>query len=338
MNDRMKFLKKEYDDIKIPDRLAAATEAAIQRAMAERENHSAERESEITEQQFETVESEKKKRHRSTRHLAYRWASRVGAGTAAAFLLFTVSINTMPAFANSLEQIPGLGTLVKTLQFDKNGAQGGQLTDSTDINVISLHKQDGMEQIVVHFQQDEAAQQFANAFHVKYSEYPDTMTFAIGGARRFSAAQDLTALQQSDFIKDAYEIVSLDDSLIRFNVTFKSKVEYEVQEYKEPAKVVLTIRPSKESQERPPVYSVRTPSVAYENLHEKSIYEETLMAENGLRLLKDREGGFFLEAGYFSSQQQAEAKLAELMQSYGMTQGDFTIEKRTANELPKALP
>ncbi|UVI28416.1 DUF4179 domain-containing protein [Paenibacillus spongiae] len=309
MNNRIESLKKAYEEIEIPDELAAVTEAAIQKGRMERQ---------------------RKKPRR-----ANRWVKWVGVSAAGLFVLFTVSINTMPALASSLEQIPGLGTLVRTLQFNKGTAGGGAITDSTDVNVISLHKKEGQEQIVIHFQQNNQPQQIANSFSVKYSEYPNMMSFAIGGARKFSAEQDLAALKNSEWVEDAYEIISLDDSLIRFNVIFKDNVAYEVQEYKEPAQVVLTLKPGESHAGQPPVYSVRTASSPYGE--SQGIYEEMLFGAEGLRTMKDKEGTYFVEAGYFKTEAEAEAKRQKWIQTHGFDERSLFIERREALQIPEAI-
>jgi len=281
MSNRMDLFKKTYNEIDIPDQLAAVADAAIQRGKIERK--------------------------RTKQANSIRWAKRVVAGAAALFILFTISINTMPAFASSLEKLPGLGQLVRTLQFNKGSAGGGTITDSTAINVISLEKKGDLEHIVIHFQQNNKDQQMTNSFSVNYSQYPNTMTFSIGGVRRFSAEKDLAELKKSSLIADAYPLISLDDSLVRFNITFKSNISYEVKEYKEPAQVVLTIKRDSAETNPPTVYSLRTASSAFGET--QGIYEEMLAGLEGVRTLKDQQGGYFVEAGYYSSEAAAMGKM-----------------------------
>lgn len=309
MNNPLEKYKKAYEEIEIPEELAAVTDAAIQKGI---------------------MEQKRKKNARTS-----LWVKRIGLSAASLFILFTISINTIPAFASSLEKIPILGTLVKTLQFNKGHAGGGTITDRTDVNVISLHKQDGQEQIVIHFAQDNQAQQIASYFEVKYSEYPNMMSFAISGARQFSAVTDLEVLKKSNLIKDAYEIISPDDSLVRFNVVFNDHVDYKVDEYKEPAQVVLTIKPVPSKVEQTPVYAVRTNSFEYGE--SQSIYEEKLLNQEGLRVLKDQQGTYFVEAGYYKTEVEATAKLNELKQTYSFTDDTLFIERRVAHQIPQAM-
>jgi len=308
MPDRMDRLKKAYDEIVIPEQLASVTEAAIQRALNERRAY----------------------RPKQTG----RWLKWISATAAGLLIAFAVGVNTMPAFASSLERVPGLGTLVRILQFHKGGAEGGVITDNTNVNVISLHKEGDREHIAIHFEQNRRPQQTAGSFSVNYSEYPNTMSFAIGGVRHFTAERDLAALRESDLIEDAYPIISLDDSHVRFNVTFKENVAYEVKEYKDPAQVVLTIKPGNSHTDRTAVYSVRTASSPYGET--QGIYEEMLNGAEGVRTLKDRDGTYFVEAGYYETEAEANAKLKELRTAYGFLD-DLYIEKREPSQIPEAI-
>lgn len=309
MSNRLDLFKKTYNEIDIPDQLAAVADAAIQRGKIERK--------------------------RTKQANSIRWVKRVVVGAAALFILFTISINTMPAFASSLEKIPGLEQLVRTLQFNKGSAGGGTITDSTAINVISLEKKGDLEHIVIHFQQNNKDQQMTNSFTVNYSQYPNTMTFSIGGVRRFSAEKDLAELKKSSLIAEAYPLISPDDSLVRFNITFKSNVSYEVKEYKEPAQVVLTIKRDSAETNPPTIYSLRTASSAFGET--QGIYEEMLRGLEGVRTLKDQQGGYFVEAGYYSSEEAAMGKMQEIVKTYGISDHSLYIEQREAMQYPQAI-
>jgi len=309
MSNKMEQLKKAYEDIEIPVELAAITDAAIHRGKLEQ------------------------KRKKQTRTI--RWVKRAGACAAGVLILFVVSINTMPAFASILEKIPVLSTLVHTLQFNKGSAGGGAVTDSTNINLISLQKNGDVEQITIHFEQNDQVQQIVNSFGVTYSEYPNTMSFSIGGVRRFSAERDLAALQESGLIEAAYQVMSLDDSSIRFNITFNKNVIYEVKEYKEPAKVVLTLKPAATETNGLSFYSVRTASSPYGE--EQGYYEEKWFELPGVRTLKDRQGTFFVEAGYYNNEAEALAKLKRLKDEHNFTDQTLFVERRAPLQIPDVI-
>ncbi|WP_244562990.1 DUF4179 domain-containing protein [Paenibacillus uliginis] len=300
-------MKQTYHDIEIPAELAAVTQQAIERGKSQRKR---------------TI----------TRN---RWMKTMSASTAAVLAIFVISVNTMPAFANSLEDVPGLGKLVKILQFNKGSAEGGTIQDSTDVSFITLRQQGSNETITLNFTKQNQTQEKVNAFHVKFTEYPNTMTFSVGGARAFSAVKDFETLKKSEYIQDAYEIITLDDSLIRFNVTFNKAITYDVKEYADPAQVVITITPddAKEKQ-RQPVYSLRTASHPYGET--QGAAEEALLGWENIRILKDREGTFFVEAGYYATETEARAKLKQL-EEQGVIGERMYVEEREPMQLPMVI-
>lgn len=77
---------------------------------------------------------------------------KISLGVAASLLLiFTVSINTMPTFANAMHDIPIAGQLVKVLHFSEAPQEGGKITDGSDVEFISLVEKDNKEHIVINF-------------------------------------------------------------------------------------------------------------------------------------------------------------------------------------------
>lgn len=310
MDERLKRMKQSYDEIDIPDELSIAVVKGIERGKQQR------------------LQS-------NTRRRSRRWIGRVSASAAALFIAFTIGINTVPAFANSLQEVPGLGQLVKILQFNKGSAGGGTIQDATDVNFITVKEQGDKESIILNFAQNGEAQQVASSFHVSFTEYPHTMTFTVGGARKFSAVKDFAALKESKRIEDAYELIPLDDSTVRFNVTFKEAVTYEVHEYKEPAQVVITIASDPEhNADRPPVYSVRTASFPYGE--SVGIAEEMLFGVENIRVLKDQQGLYFVEAGFYDTEAEANARMNAIKTELGYTDPLF-VEKREDRQIPESI-
>jgi hypothetical protein len=299
-------LKNQYDSIKIP-------EEELQKAM-----------------QDSIIRAEAKESKRKNRN---RWIHSVGISAAAALVLLTISINTMPVVADSLEEIPGLGKLVSILNFNHGDAQGGIITDGSDISVINVVKNKNKDHIIIHFAQNGTDQSQASSYKINYSETPYTMTFSIGGARKISAEQDFENLKKSTLIQDAYKIITLDDSMQRFSITFRKPVLYEVKEYKEPAQLVVTITED-QPKEKMSVYSVRTASYPFgETL---GIVDEMLMDQPGRRILKDQNGTFCVEVACFTNEADANNKLKELKERMG-PDTMFIIEKRNAEDIPKEI-
>lgn len=301
MDNRLLDLKKEYDDIKIPAELNSAVKKGIERG----------------------------KKHMSRNRTTNKFVKTL-AGIAAAFLVLMTAVNVSPVLAGAMEEIPILGSLVKVLQFDNGEAGGGKITDASDISDMDTFENQGYESIVINFSQGDANQENMGAYKITYNENPYTMTFEIGGARRFSAEEDFEKILQNKNVKDIYKIITLDDSLIRFVIVFNNPVEYKVEEMKDPASLVVSVR---EDSEYVPgkTYSLRTESYPYGETI--GIIEEKLMSYNLDRVLKDENGLFFVEIGCFDTQQAANQKLAEIN-----TDVKLFVEERMGADLPKSYP
>ncbi|MCR8845235.1 DUF4179 domain-containing protein [Paenibacillus sp. SC116] len=349
MNKDLERLKKEYQNIEIPDELAAVTRQALERGKQERERLKQAQHDDMSHHQDQIGKRENTQGqngdgyqgsspYQTQRALPRnRWVKRIVASAAAVFVLFTISVNTMPAFASSLENIPGIGKLVKVLQFNKGGAEGGQLTQEegpTDVHAIGLHQQGDSDQITIRFQKDNKEQLIASSFHVQHREYPNTMTFSIRDARNFSAQQDLATLKKSRYVADAYEIISMDDTLIRFTIVFKEPVAYEVKEYKDPAEVVLTLKQGTSAEVQDKVYSVRTASHPFGE--EQGMMEEAWIEEENVRILKDSAGTYLVEAGYYPTKEEAQAQVRKLEEQHGL-QGQLHVEERTFLQTPAPI-
>lgn len=305
MNNKMMLnLKEEYEQIEIPPELYNSIQIGINRG---REKMNA---------RIKTVNT----------------AMKICASFIIALALFTGSINVSPAFADALRGIPIVGRLVKILQFTEGKSNGGKITDGTDISNIDLIEEDGYENLIINFSQDDELQVDVGAFKVKYEENPYTMSFEIGGARRISAKENFKKILESKYVKDVYTIITLDDSLIRFVIEFKVPVKYEVKEMKEPASIVISLKEDKQFMGKN-MYSLRTNSYPYgESL---GILEEKFSAISPTRILKDAEGMYFVELQLFETKEEALSKLDEISK---MNYAPIFIEERFGAEDPKSYP
>lgn len=94
--------------------------------------------------------------------------------------IFTLSINISPSFANTLQEVPVLGTLVKILQFNNGSSQGGELTDGIDINFISLKEGQDLDTINVNFKGfEEETQEIGTGSYEKGEEFESTFKDSI---------------------------------------------------------------------------------------------------------------------------------------------------------------
>jgi len=246
--------------------------------------------------------------------------------------ILTGAINVSPTFAETLKNIPIIGEIVKVLQFTDGEAEGGIITDGTDISGIDIVEEETFEEIVIEFSNDGDNQNNVGAYKVVQAEYPSTITFEIGGARRFTAMEDFKKLNDSQYVKDIYPLITLDDSMMRFVVVFNTAVECEITETKSPASLVMHIS-EKEATAQQEMYFVRTESIPRGETF--GILEEEFAREYDTRVLKDDNEWFIIELNSFDSKEAAEAFIAEYSKS-----GDkkLIIEKRLENEIPNHYP
>lgn len=304
MSNNLDDLKKVYEDMEVPENLS----------------------------EFVNISLEKGRSRMKNEKIKNNWIKGFAASVAV-FTAFTISINTMPTFANSLVDIPGVGSLVKVLQFNKGTATGGKITDGVDVNSINLNKNDSTETIVINFASNNEIINNVAHFKVDYKNNPSTMTFTINGARALTAEKDFEAIKKSTYVSDVYKNMILDDSAVKFTIVFNKPVKYEVKEYTNPAHIALTLSEDKNEIAKT-VYSVRTPSYEFgENL---GIIEEQLFEELNVRTLKDDKGTFCVDAGVFSTRAEAEAKIKDLTTKYGENL-KFVIEERNSIDIPKEI-
>jgi hypothetical protein len=304
MSNNLDDLKKVYEDIAVPENLS----------------------------EFVNISLEKGRSRMKKEKIKNNWIKGFAASVAV-FTIFTISINTLPTFARSLEGIPGLGTLIKVLQFNKGTATGGEITDGVDANSIALNQNGNTETIVINFTNNNEVTDTAAHFKVDYKNNPATMVFTINGARALSAEKDFESIKKSSYVSEVYKNMILDDSAVKFTIVFNKPVKYEVKEYKNPAHIAVTLSEDKNELAKT-VYSVRTPSYEFgENLGH---IEEQLFEELNVRTLKDNNGTFCIDAGVFNTKPEAEAKLKELLTKHGESL-KFLIEERSSLDVPKQI-
>lgn len=235
-----------------------------------------------------------------------------------AFGGLTAGVNLSPTFAQGFENIPVLGKVVELLRFVDGRASGGEITDGTDIREIGVISNETSDKLIIRFNQGDEAQSLAGAYTITYSENPYVMTFEVAGARMISAMDDIQSIKESKFVDDVYTLITLDDSMIRFNVVFNTPVIYEVTEMKEPASLVVTLSEDSllNSFEG---YSVRT--LSYEKNEGFGILEESIMffqETKGYRVLKDSADLFYIEFAQVKTKEEGVRLREELEELTGL--------------------
>ncbi len=246
--------------------------------------------------------------------------------------LLTGVVNVSPAFAETLKNIPVIGEIVKVLQFTDGEAEGGVITDGTDISGIEIVEDADVEEIIIEFSNEGENQDTVGAYKVTQAEYPSTLTFEIGGARRFTAMDDFKKLQESQYVKEIYPLMTLDDSMMRFVVVFNAPVNCEITETKSPASLVMRIS-EKELLDQQDMYVVRTESIPKGEAF--GIIEEGFARDYDTRVLKDDNGWFIIELNTYDSIEAAEAFITEFPNS---SDTKLIVENRLENETPKHFP
>jgi hypothetical protein len=301
-------MKTTYDNISIPDELDSVVKNAIKRGKITMKN---------------------KKRN--------FYYFKVFSSVAAAFLIFALALNTSPAFATSVKQLPGGEAIVRLLTFVGDTAIGGEITDGQDIKDIDVKKQPDYETLTVDLYQGTEAAARAGHLAITFVSHPYGIEVGLAGVRAFSAAQDFPDLSGMNLFDDIYRLITLDDSAHRFAVTFKKPVKIEVLEQENPARLIIKVREDKEAEAMPPMYSLRTASMPFGETVgvAESILEFELGSENA-RLLRDEAGLYFAEEGLYFTLAEAEARLAEIKQYEHFT-FDMHIEKREPGAVPTSI-
>lgn len=248
-----------------------------------------------------------------------------------AVTVLTTAINVSPAFASNLEKIPFVGKIVQVLQFRDHVATGGTLTDGSDLSHIEVVTGEESEEIRIKFSNDSLDQTNVGSYTVRKADYPNTLTFEIGGTRRFTAFEDFSVLKESAYVKDIYPLITLDDSLIRFVVVFNTVVDAEVVEVEDPAGFIIQLS-KKVYADNQPIFSVRTKS--YERNETFGIMEENLSSQYETRVLKDEEGTFIIEMGQFETEEAAQELVETLTVDFDES---FIIEERQENDIPNQI-
>lgn len=307
-NRSMAHLQETYQQIDIPPRLDGVIGEAIKRG----------------------------KREMKKKSLRRKFVKGISTMVAAAFFLFFIGVNTIPAFADSVSAVPLVGNLVKVLQFEKGLGSGGEITDGTKVQIGELEKQGKRESMTINFMLEGNPALIANYFEVSYSEYPYSMLFSIPGAREFSYGDVFQGLSDSELVQDVYRLITLDDSMQRFVVVFKQAVEFEVLEMADPARIVVNLKEKTPAAAAVPVWSMR--SASYPFGEEVGVAEEMLRWEadsRAVRMLKDSTGTYFVEEGYYQTEQEALQRMEELAGQ--LPEIKFYLEKRGAGDIPGAI-
>lgn len=183
---RLAEMKERYENIPIPDALSVRVRQAITESRKKQEN----------------------KRHKAWFPRAIRG---VGAAAAAACVLFTLALNTMPAFAMEAAQLPVIGGLARVLTFRSYETEKDDIAVSVEIPSIEIIEQDtGIKVDEINQEILDRCSQYADAAVARAEEYR-TAFLETGGTSEEWAAHNIK-------IKVDYEILQQDDAYLSFVV------------------------------------------------------------------------------------------------------------------------
>lgn len=298
--EKLKSLKDEYMEMKIPRELDEAIMKGVEAG---------------------------RRQSRRTRNWP-QWM----VGVAAAMMVFVTGLNLSPSFAATMEEIPFLGRLVQILVFVDHQASGGQVTDGLNVNEI----QSGQNEWMIRFSDEGEAAELTGAYRVQYSENPSVLTFQLSGVRMLEAQKDFQAMMESELVDAVYPLMTLDDSMVRFQIVFSRPVLYQLEEYQEPAGLKISVQALEHEPKQ--VYALRSDSYpvgeAFAQMEERlAVWCAEQGVEANYRMLKDAKGGMLIEYGTYDSEAKAQAAQADWEQAFGPV---IWIEARDAFALPAA--
>ncbi|SES92186.1 DUF4179 domain-containing protein [Anaerobranca gottschalkii] len=252
---------------------------------------------------------------------------------ASLLIVFILGVNISTTFAKAISQMPGGERIVKILTFNHQGKiEGGQLGDGQDIKDFDVEKKGQWEELTIEFDGVEGI----NNYTIIPISYPNGLLLEFSGTRSFTGKDKLPDLTEYQLIDNFYPLITLDDQLFRFIITFKKDVDYQIKEISTENKIVISV---KEKEERIPtklLYSLRTASYPFheEVGHIESILKFEYFSENA-RMLGDVSGMLFIEEGLYESKAQALARKHELKE-LGF-EYNLYIEERDNLKIPEKI-
>lgn len=187
----LKEMKMNYDNIPIPKELGVRVRQEIMRSRQQ--------------------QMEKEKESKRYRDWFPRVIRGMGTAAAAACVLFTLALNTMPAFAAEAAQLPVIGGLARVLTFRSYETEKDDIAVSVEIPSIEMIENDTEIQVEA-INQDilDRCNQYAEEALARAEEYR-TAFLETGGTLEEWAAHNIK-------IKVDYEIKQQDDAYLSFVV------------------------------------------------------------------------------------------------------------------------
>ncbi|MCJ8012146.1 SPOR domain-containing protein [Paenibacillus sp. KQZ6P-2] len=238
---------------------------------------------------------------------------------ACAALMTTVNV---PGVAMALSDVPVVGSIVKVLQVGGGGERtdGVAVTTTVQENTLNIHFTIGGEQTTS-----------APAYTVEHKEAPNRLIFTFNGVRNLDGEklkQDIGALSN---VKDVYNNIILDDSMVRFVVELKDNVDYSVSEYQKPGYIQLKLFGAEKKEKAHEVFYVRSQGM---ELGETLGFLDEQYTQDGSSVIKTKDGKYIVALGGFATRSEAEELLQKLSAREDYNEPLY-VDSWMSNENPK---
>lgn len=238
-----------------------------------------------------------------------------------------VSASNIPVVAKELIKIPVLGNVVKILSINDSSIFGGLITDGNTVVIDSLED----NSVNIYFTKDDALVEGVPHYEIEYSEYPYTIVFTFDGVRGIYDTNIQEKVENLSWIKDVYNIMTLDDSRRKIAIELNENIDFKITEYEEPGMIQISYDGLKQIENKSS-YFVRTNEFNYGE--ELAQIEESLSEYEGSEVQKVNDGTYIIQYGPFYTKEEAEAKLKKLNEDTELNI-DFYLESRNIGEGPK---
>lgn len=221
--------------------------------------------------------------------------------------------------AAALEEIPIIGSLVKTFQF---GA-GGVRTDG-----ISTQPSTNGEKIIINFSNHGEMINQVPSYTIEKKVAPYRIVCNFSGVRYFQYEQFVEEANQISGVKQVYRIITLGDSEISFVIELEEDMDYEIFEYEDPGRIEISLQRKESTPYQ--VYYLKSESMmqgeALSNLRDE-------YAAEGASIVQTSKGDYCVVIGEYTTKEEAIRELEKLKKQKDSSD-IFSIGNSASNEYP----
>jgi hypothetical protein len=263
-------------------------------------------------------EAVKKGARRTAGVITMRWLS----AAAAAFAIFFACANIAPVYAFA-QDIPVIGQIVRVLRV----GSGGEITDGAR---ASSEVSDGGTVDIV-FSGGDAGNASAPVYTVTHEYAPNRFDLTLSGARGMDYGTIESDLRASAAVRDVYQMMIGDDSMLGIVVVMNSGYDYEITEHANPASLSVRFFRAEDYDASKTVWYLRSDAVEY---GEELMMLSDMYYSEGATQVRTAGGGYIIAAGQYETEDEAKAALAGIRKNFGDECGLY-VSSGTADEVPE---